>query len=75
MLVHGLLLADSVIRRVGGLEDSSDRTSSSEPVIRRVGGLEDIKQEVLENDKVVYHRRWTQLGREWLIGRFGIKAA
>ena len=38
-------------------------------------GYVHIKQEVLENDKVVYHRRWTQLGREWLIGRFGIKAA
>ena len=38
-------------------------------------GYVHIKQEVLENDKVVYHRRWTQIGREWLIGRFGIKAA
>ena len=38
-------------------------------------GYVHIKQEVLENDKVVYHRRWTQLGREWLIGRFGIKSA
>lgn len=38
-------------------------------------GYVHIKQEVLENDKVVYHRRWTQIGREWLIKRFGIKAA
>jgi Phage antirepressor protein KilAC domain len=27
----------------------------------------DIKQEVLDSGKVVYHRRWTQIGREFLI--------
>lgn len=30
-------------------------------------GYVHIKQEILENDKIVYHRRWTQLGREWLL--------
>ena len=32
----------------------------------------DIKQEVLENGKVIYHRRWTQLGREFLIKLFNL---
>lgn len=27
----------------------------------------DIKQEVLDSGRVVYHRRWTQIGREFLI--------
>lgn len=27
----------------------------------------DIKQEVLDSGKVVYHRRWTQIGREFLV--------
>lgn len=27
----------------------------------------EIKQEVLDNGKVIYHRRFTQLGREWLL--------
>lgn len=31
---------DSVIRRVGGLEDILKRLSAPVPVIRRVGGLE-----------------------------------
>jgi len=30
-------------------------------------GYVDIKQEVLDNGKVVYHRRFTQLGREFLL--------
>jgi len=30
-------------------------------------GYVDIKQEVLDNGKVIYHRRFTQLGREWLL--------
>lgn len=30
-------------------------------------GYEEIKQEVLDNGKVIYHRRITQLGREFLI--------
>lgn len=36
-------------------------------------GLVEIKQEVLDNGHVVYHRRWTQLGREWLLERYGKK--
>ena len=34
-------------------------------------GYVHIKQETLENDKIVYHRRWTQLGREWLLDMLG----
>ncbi|WDU82303.1 phage antirepressor [Caloramator sp. Dgby_cultured_2] len=30
-------------------------------------GYVEIKQEVLDNGKVIYHRRWTQLGREFLL--------
>ncbi|KTS81308.1 hypothetical protein NS115_16235 [Paenibacillus jamilae] len=30
-------------------------------------GYVEIKQEVLDNGKVIYHRRFTQLGREWLL--------
>ncbi|QYK62526.1 hypothetical protein KAI37_02856 [Paenibacillus sp. S25] len=30
-------------------------------------GYVEIKQEVLDNGKVIYHRRFTQLGREWLV--------
>lgn len=30
-------------------------------------GYVEIKQEVLDSGRVVYHRRFTQLGREWLI--------
>lgn len=33
-------------------------------------GYEEIKQEVLDNGKVIYHRRITQLGREFIIGLF-----
>ena len=32
-------------------------------------GYEEIKQEVLDNGKVVYHRRITQLGREFIISK------
>lgn len=34
-------------------------------------GYEDIKQEVLDNGKVIYHRKITQLGREFILGLFG----
>jgi len=30
----------------------------------------DIKQEVLDSGKVVYHRKWTQIGREFLVKLF-----
>jgi prophage antirepressor-like protein len=30
-------------------------------------GYTEIKQEVLDSGKVIYHRRWTQLGREFLL--------
>jgi len=30
-------------------------------------GYVEIKQEILDNGKVIYHRRWTQLGRKFLI--------
>ncbi len=33
-------------------------------------GYEDIKQEVLDNGQVIYHRRITQLGREFILGLF-----
>lgn len=33
-------------------------------------GYEDIKQEVLDNGKVIYHRRWTQRGREFILNYF-----
>lgn len=33
-------------------------------------GYEDIKQEVLDNGRVVYHRKITQLGREFILGLF-----
>ncbi len=33
-------------------------------------GYESIKQYVLENGKVIYDRRWTQLGREFLLNLF-----
>ena len=34
-------------------------------------GYAHIKQEPLKNDKIVSHRRWTQLGREWLLDMLG----
>lgn len=36
-------------------------------------GYEEIKQEVLDSGKVIYHRRITQLGREFIIGLFEYK--
>lgn len=33
-------------------------------------GYEDIKQEVLDNGKVIYHRKITQMGREFILGLF-----
>lgn len=33
-------------------------------------GYEDIKQEVLDSGRVIYHRKITQLGREFIIGLF-----
>jgi hypothetical protein len=30
-------------------------------------GYEEIKQEVLDNGKVIYHRKWTQEGRNFII--------
>lgn len=33
-------------------------------------GYEEIKQEVLDNGRVIYHRRITQLGREFILGLF-----
>lgn len=33
-------------------------------------GYEEIKQEVLDNGRVIYHRRITQLGREFIFGLF-----
>lgn len=33
-------------------------------------GYEEIKQEVLDTGKVIYHRRITQLGREFILGLF-----
>lgn len=36
-------------------------------------GYEEIKQEVLDSGKVVYHRRITQLGREFILGLFNNK--
>jgi len=36
-------------------------------------GYVEIKQEVLDNGKVIYHRRWTQLGREFLLKLYNNK--
>lgn len=33
-------------------------------------GYEEIKQEVLDNGKVIYHRRITQMGREFILNLF-----
>lgn len=33
-------------------------------------GYEEIKQEVLDNGKVIYHRRITQIGREFILNLF-----
>lgn len=37
-------------------------------------GYVEIKQEVLDNGKVIYHRRWTQLGREFLLNLYSEEA-
>ena len=37
-------------------------------------GYEEIKQEVLDSGKVIYHRRITQMGREFILGLFEKKA-
>lgn len=36
-------------------------------------GYVEIKQEVLDNGRVIYHRKWTQLGREFLLKLYGIE--
>ena len=36
-------------------------------------GYTDIKQQVLDNGKVVYDRKWTQLGRKFLLELFEIE--
>lgn len=38
-------------------------------------GYEEIKQEVLDNGRVIYHRRITQMGREFILKLFSDKAA
>lgn len=38
-------------------------------------GYVDIKQDVLDNGKVIYHRRFTQMGREFLVKLYEIKEA
>lgn len=35
-------------------------------------GYTEIKQEVLDNGRVIYHRRWTQLGRKFLLDLYGV---
>lgn len=36
-------------------------------------GYEQIKQEVLDSDRVIYHRRITQMGREFILELFSNK--
>jgi prophage antirepressor-like protein len=36
-------------------------------------GYVEIKQDVLDNGKVIYHRRFTQLGREFLLKLYGLE--
>ena len=38
-------------------------------------GYEEIKQDVLDNERVIYHRRITQLGRKFILNLFDMKAA
>lgn len=38
-------------------------------------GYEEIKQEVLDSGRVIYHRRITQMGREFILKLFSDKAA
>lgn len=37
-------------------------------------GYEEIKQEVLDSGRVIYHRRITQLGRNFILGLYGVAA-
>lgn len=38
-------------------------------------GYEEIKQEVLDSGKVIYHRKITQFGREFILNLFGVEVA
>lgn len=38
-------------------------------------GYEEIKQEVLDSGKVIYHRKITQMGREFILGLFNVEVA
>lgn len=38
-------------------------------------GYEEIKQEVLDSGKVIYHRKITQMGREFILGLFNVDVA
>lgn len=38
-------------------------------------GYEEIKQDVLDSGRVIYHRKITQLGREFILNLFDVKAA
>ena len=38
-------------------------------------GYEEIKQEVLDSGKVIYHRRITQMGREFILNLFNVEVA
>ena len=38
-------------------------------------GYEEIKQEILDSGKVIYHRRITQMGREFILNLFNVEAA
>ena len=38
-------------------------------------GYEEIKQEILDNGKVIYHRKITQIGREFILSLFNLEAA
>lgn len=38
-------------------------------------GYEEIKQDVLDNGRVIYHRKITQLGRRFILNLFDVKAA
>ncbi|MBP2654993.1 MAG: hypothetical protein H6Q73_2562 [Firmicutes bacterium] len=38
-------------------------------------GYVEIKQDVLDNGRVIYHRRWTQIGREFLVKMYQRKAS
>lgn len=38
-------------------------------------GYEEIKQEILDNGKVIYHRKITQIGREFILSLFNLEVA